>query len=94
MRQKNPTEFDEEAVRQVTEYIIAIRNRGPALPYKDHELIIQWTRICPHTQHLLLVLDDILPELYLNTSPSKKPPSLKMVQKKVEKNIRIFQTAT
>ena len=76
-----------EGPQYIADYIIALRNRGPFLPYSDYLLIEHWIERCPNLDKLLLVLDDILPNLFANNDSTKMPPSLKKVANKVEKSL-------
>lgn len=73
----------------ISQYVIQLRGKGHTLPYDDYEFINQWLNTGIDSEQLLLVLSDILPELYENEDSAKRiPSSLRKVHKRVMKKIQ------
>ena len=72
----------------IAQYVIQMRKKGHTLPYDDYQVIENWLSANIDADQLLVILDDILPEIYEAGENEKRvPPSLKKVSKKVMKRI-------
>ncbi len=72
----------------IAQYVIECRNKGHILPYDDYQVIDAWLSQGVTADQLLLILADILPEVYEAKASRSFPPSLKRVQSRVTKRIR------
>lgn len=72
----------------ISDYLIAVRNRGAFLPYSDYAIIDGWLTHAEDVDELLLILDDIVPHAFGSIPASSPPPSLKMIEKRVNKVLR------
>lgn len=79
---------NENSFRAIVNYIIGIRGRGAFLCYADYDIIDSWLNCSKSEEHLLLVLDDILPAAFAKIPGNAPPPSLKRFDARVLKALR------
>lgn len=70
-------------------YITDIRNRGSFLAYSDYEVIETWLKIEADPERLLVVLDDILPDIFNRIPIDRHPPRLKYFEKVVKDRLLV-----
>ena len=80
---------DLDDIGVLSHYIIQLRGSGHFLPYDDYALLEKWLKEAGDLDSLLVILSEILPDLYGSTTFKKRPvPRLTMVDKKVCRRIR------
>ncbi len=75
----------------IIQYLVEQRQSGHSLPYDDYITINQWIKAAPSTDHLLMVLSDLVPTYYSNSRAKfNRPCSLNGLKNKVLKELSLL----
>ena len=76
----------------VIQYLIEQRQSGHSLPYDDYMTVNKWMKAAPSTDHLLIVLSDLVPNYYKSAREKfNRPTSLNGLKNKVLKELQQLQ---
>ena len=76
----------------IIQYLIEQRGSGHSLPYDDYITISEWLKASPSSDHLLMILSDIVPNYYRKSKEKfGRPTSLNGVKKKVLKELSLLE---
>lgn len=71
----------------ITQLILECRGSGLFLPYSDHEIIQNWIKSTPDIDRLLLILADLLPQVYKKDTKRGTPPRLQSIDRLVRRQL-------
>lgn len=74
----------------IAQFVLECRGTGTVLPYDDYSIIQEWMAILPNTEHLLLILADVLPT-YFAGKAGKTPRGLKGARRRILQKISTVQ---
>ena len=75
----------------IIQYLIEQRQSGHGLPYDDYITINQWIKASPSTDHLLMILSDLVPAYYSKSRAKfNRPCSLNGLKNKVLKELSLL----
>lgn len=78
---------DPSNIALISSFVLELRGQGTQLPYDDYCIIQSWLKKCHDSDHLLLVLDELLPAFFQN---KKYTPSLRKIDPAVTRAIALF----
>lgn len=71
----------------ITQLILECRGEGLFLPYSDHQIIQNWISTYPDFDRLLLILADLLPQVYKEEKARGKRPKLQSIDRLVRSRL-------
>jgi hypothetical protein len=82
----------DELFQMVEQFIIDCRGSGVQLPYSDLAIILGWIEATAKPDLLLVALADLIPEYFEKNATRRIPPSLKGIDRSVQRRVRELST--
>jgi hypothetical protein len=75
----------------IIQYLVEQRQSGHSLPYDDYITINLWMKASPSSDHLLMILSDLVPTYYAKSRAKfNRPISLNGLKNKVLKELSLL----